>query len=456
MKFHPFLRVGSTLALLVPLLSPATAQPLPELWRRALASDPAVATAAAQWRAAEERLVQARAAYGPNVVVTGNHNNNRVEEAPAFETRQFHARQFVLQLTQPLLRLSLGAGRDSARGQAEQAQAQLDQARQDSGQRLAEALFDLLKARDALTLLQAQRAVTAEQLAAAQRKYRIGDAPVTDLREAEAKADVVAAQLAGAEHELQLRLQLLAELTGTPAQELLARGLPGGVLPTLSADTLPQWLQDALDSSPQVRQAQRAVEVAAAEVDKARSAHAPTLDLTASKSASKDTGTVLTSQGRRYDASQVGVSLNVPLFASGATQSHVREALALQDKAQSELDTARRTVSISVRQQFAATLSALAQARGFATAVKSGELALRANRRGYEVGLRVMAELLDAQSRLFDARRELSRSTYDAWLGLARLQALAGRLDESAFQQLDSLLVAEVQPAELLQRDRSR
>jgi outer membrane protein len=456
MTFHRFLRGASALVFLPLLLVPAKAQPLPELWQRALDSDPAVVAAAAQWRAAEERLVQARAAYGPTVALTGSHNNNRVEEPPDSQTRPFHARQLVLQLNQPLLRPALGAGRDSAHRQAQQALAQLEQARQESGQRLAEACFDLLKARDALSLLQAQRAVTAEQLAAAQRKYRIGSAPVTDLREAEAKADVVAAQLAGAEQELQLRLQLLAELTGMQAQDLLGRGLEQGALPSLPADALALWLQDALDRSPQVRQAQRAVEVAAAEVDKARAAHAPTLDLTASQTASRDTGTVLTAQGRRYNASQVGVSLNVPLFASGATQSRVREALALQDKAQGELDAARRTVSISVRQQYAAILSALAQARGFTTAVRSGEVALQANRRGYEVGLRVMAELLDAQSKLFDARRELSRSSYDAWLGLARLQALAGRLDAPAFQQLDRQLVTESPAAQVPQRERAR
>ena len=42
-----------------------SAQGLPELARLALASDPAVAGAAAQVRAAEHRVTQARASFGP-------------------------------------------------------------------------------------------------------------------------------------------------------------------------------------------------------------------------------------------------------------------------------------------------------------------------------------------------------------------------------------------------------
>lgn len=419
---------------------PGAAQTLPELWQAALARDPGVAVAAAQARAAEERVVQAGAAFGPTLALTGNYGDTRLREAPADETRPFWARQASLQLNQPLLRPALLPGLKGARAQAEQALALLAQARQDLAQRVAEACFDLLRARDTVLQLRAQRAFTAEQLGAAQRRYRIGSAPVTDLREAEARADLVAAQLAAAEHELQLRQQLLEELAGMQPQVLLRRGLAEDQLPALPPGTLAQWVDEAQASSPRVQQAQRALEVAEAEVSRARAAHAPTLDLTASQTLSKDTGTLTTAQARRYEATQVGVNLNLPLFASGAIQSRVREALAQQDRAAGELEGARRAVAVEVRQQFSAAQSALAQARGYATAVKSADVALRASRRGWETGLRVLGDALDAQSRLFDAQREFTRARYDAWLGQLRLQALAGRLGAEDFGQMEARL----------------
>ena len=77
----------------------------------------------------------------------------------------------------------------------------------------------------------------------------------------------------------------------------------------------------------------------------------------------------------------------------------------------------------------------------------SAEVALRANRRGYEVGVKVSGEVLDAQSRLFEAQRDLSRSRYDAWLNWLRLQAAVGRLNDTELAKVDALLVAQ-KPAE--------
>jgi outer membrane protein len=64
---------------LLPLLIalPATAQTLPELATRALDADPGVRATAAALRAADERLFQAKAAYGPTANVTVTSNKSR-------------------------------------------------------------------------------------------------------------------------------------------------------------------------------------------------------------------------------------------------------------------------------------------------------------------------------------------------------------------------------------------
>jgi outer membrane protein len=425
----------------------AAAQPLPELARLALAADPVVVGAEAQARAAEQRLVQARAAFGPTLNLTANQSETDYKDLSTSDSRPFRGKQVVLQLTQPVLRPALFSGLRSAEAQHAQARAQHEQARLASLQRLMEACFDLLKARDTLRFARSQQLSTGEQMAAAQRKYRVGTAPVTDVREAEAKADVVAAQLAAAEHEVQMRQQILAELVGRPVDALLVRSLQDDRLPPLEPAAVARWLDDAQAASPQVAQARLALDAAVAEVERASLGHAPTLDLTASHTRNRDTGSINILAPRRYDATQVGVNFNLPLFASGATQSKVQEAIALRDKAQGELDAARRGVVLGVRQQWSAALSAMAQAQGYATAVRSGELSLQANRRGYEVGVRVAAEVLDAQTKLFESQREMTRSRYDAWLGLVRLKVLAGRLDDTDLAQLDGLLVERPLPA---------
>lgn len=439
---------GLVVALTAPMFS--WAQALPDLYRAAFANDPALSAAQAQVRAAEQRVVQAQASFGPTVGVVANKSETRYSEAPDFGMRPFASKQLALQLSQPLLRPALIHSLTQAEAQLEQAQAQLRQAQTESMQRLVESFFDVLKARDALTLLLAQRAATAEQMNAAQRSFKIGTAPVTDVREAEAKADSVAAQLAAAEFELDLRQQMLAELVGQPVAGLMERGLTGERLPTLAAPSVLDWIGGALSQSAQLQQAQQALLVAQAEVDKAWMGHGPTADLTFNYTMSSETGSATSPFPRRADSTAVGLNVNIPLFASGGTHAKVREAMAQRDKAQSDVDTARRNVTLGVRQGFSATLSAASQARGLEAAVKSGETALRANKRGYEVGMRVNAEVLDAQTRLFEARRDLSRARYDAWVSLAKLKAVAGRLVESDLEELDGLL-AQLPPDAMLQ-----
>jgi outer membrane protein len=437
--------VASACAVSIGLPGVVHAQRLPDLYRAALAADPQVQGALSQVRAAEQRLVQAKAGFGPTAVITAGKSQTRYYEAPAFDMRPFSSKQVNLQVTQPVFRPALLAALEQAQFQQEQAQAQWQQSQADAIQRLVEASFDVLKARDALAFLRSQRAATAEQLTAAQRSFRIGTVPITDVREAEAKADTVAAQLAAAEYELDLKQQVVAELTGEPAPGLLRRGLTGEHLPAIEPSSLGDWLNEALAHSAQLRQAQHALGAAGAEVRRAEYGHAPTAELTFTHGLSSESGSVTSSQRRRADSTQVGVNVNIPLFAGFGTQAKVEEAIALKDKAQSEVDAARRNLTLGVRQGFTTTLSAISQARGLDAAVKSSQTALRANQRGYEVGMRVNAEVLDAQTKLYEALRDRSRARYDAWVNYFKLKALAGRLAEADVGELDALLV-EVDP----------
>ena len=437
------LRAGLLASALL-LTAPATqAQVLADLLRSALAADPAVGGAQSQIRAAEQRLVQARAGFGPSAALALNKNETRYNEAPAFNLRRFASQQASLQITQPLVRVALLHARDVAQAQLEQAQAALAQARAESTVRLVEAALDVLKARDALALIAAQQIAAEEQLAAARRKFTVGNVSIIDVREAEGKIDTVAAQGIAAQAELDLKQQLVTELVGRAAPELMDRGLAGDQMPVLKAADVLVWISDAQLASPQLRQAQLALLAAEAEVRKAWQGHAPTADLTYTYTMSSDTGTVTSSFPRRGDTSQVGLSVNIPLFASGATHAKVRETEALRDKAQNDVDAARRAVQVGVRQNFSASLSQVGLARGLETATRSLDAAFQANRRGYEVGLKVNVDVLDAQTKLFESRRDLSRARYDAWLSFLKLKSFAGQLMDGDVDRLDALLILE-------------
>jgi outer membrane protein len=417
----------------------------------ALALDPALAGAQAQLHAAQERVFQARASYGPTASASLENNQARYTEGDAL--RMFHGTVSQLQITQPLLRTDLLPALNSAQAQLEQSRATLGQLRAEATVHLLEALFDTLKARDTTTLVQAQRLAAEEQLALARRSFQVGNVSVIDVREAEARIDTVDAQALAAAADLQLKQQFVAELVGRPLPELLERSVAGDRLPELAPSGLVDWLADASTRNLQLQAARRALDAAEAELDKAWKAHAPTLNLTYNYTNNADSGTVTSVFARHGESSTIGVSLNVPLFASGATQSKVREAMALRDKAQSDVDAARRSVQLGVRQSFSAALGSVAVAHGLETATRSLEVALHANRRGYEVGMKIGAEVLEAQSKVFESRRDMLRARYDAWLNYLKLTSFAGTLDEAGIAEIDRLLVA-TPPAQPLPRAR--
>lgn len=432
----------------------AQAQWLAGLTREAQALDPAVTAAQAQLRAADERVVQARAGFGPTAALSYTNNDTRYAEAPAYDTRPFGGHQTTLQVTQPLLRTLLYPTLQGADAQLEQSAAQLEQARSESALRFLEASFEALKARDTLSLARAQRLSTEEQLASAQRSFKVGTVTVVDVRDAEAKLATVDAQILAAQADLELRAQYVAELLGRPVPELLARRFAAGELPDLPQTGVLDWLSEAQLRNPQVIAARHAFDAAEAEVRKAWTGHAPTVDLTYRYTQSSDTGTETSVFARRGNSSQVGVSINVPLFASGATQSKVREAFAMRDKAQSDVDAARRSVQVSVRQAFTSALSSSGLARGLEKAAQALEVALKANRRGYEVGMKVGVDVLEAQSKLFETRRDLSRARYDSWLNFLRLKSLSGRLQDADLDAVDRLLAVAPEDAPLTSRRR--
>jgi outer membrane protein len=437
------------------LFAPALlhAQSLTELVRNAVAIDPAVTAAQAQLVGAEQRLTQAKAGFGPTINGTATASRTRytdylhIDPETGRGVREYHSRNYGLEVKQPLLNTALFYAYQSAAAQVEQAHGALEQARADSQEKFVEACFEVLKSRDDVRFLDIEKAATAEQLATAQHSFKAGTVAIPDVREAEAKADTVASQLVAAQFDLQMREQVLEELAGGPVPAMVTRGLDGTRMPMLDRGSMLEWLADAAAASPQIRQAQAALDAAEADALKAGQGHAPTVEASGSYTHGNETGSETSTFPRVWQGLTATITLNVPLYAGGATQAHVVEAMALRDKARSDLEAARRSVAISVRQDFISSLSAMHQAEGLASAAKSDEVALAANKRGYQVGMKINAEVLDAQQKLFEARRDLSKARYDAWLNFIKLNAVTGRLDEMQIALLDAVLVSQVNAA---------
>jgi outer membrane protein len=187
-------------------------------------------------------------------------------------------------------------------------------------------------------------------------------------------------------------------------------------------------------------------EVARLETEKARAGHLPTVGVNASLSdsytrLSGDTRTgpfgPLTGPG---PAGSVSLQINLPLFAGYSVENRVKETLQLEDKAQNDLEAARRNAAQATRSAFFNVQSLRAQVQALEAAEASSKLALEATELGYKVGVRVNIEVLNAQTQLYTAQRDVAKARYDVIFNGLRLRQVTGLLTPQDVANVDALL----------------
>ncbi|TFZ00161.1 TolC family outer membrane protein [Ramlibacter humi] len=420
---------------------PAGAQSLQELYESARAYDAAWQSARSQYDANLARAEQARAGILPTAGLAATVSRSSFEINNPRLDRGFGTQGATLTASQPLYRPANWATWQQGKLQVDLAEAQLTAASQDLIIRVSQAYFDVLAAQDTLAFVRAQKTAVNEQLASAKRNFEVGTATITDTREAQARFDLVTAQEIQAENDLRVRKLALDTLTGRTEAQPLPMAVPLA-LPAPEPSSVEAWVSQAEAASPTIAQARTNVDIADWEVEKAKAGHKPTVDLTASYGVQRNlNGTTTTLVDSRTNLGQVGVTVNLPLFAGFATQNRIRETLALEEKAKTDLENARRTVAQATRTAYYGVISGQGQVRALEAAEASSQLALDANRLGYQVGVRINIDVLNAQSQLFQTKRDLAQARYNVLLGHLRLRQANGTLQSEDLTRLNALVV---------------
>jgi outer membrane protein len=427
------------LALTAAFVLPAQAQSLVELYDAARSFDASYQSAKSLYEANLSKAEQAKAGLLPTVGLGMGVNRTNIDsDIDTFE-RSYGNQSATLSASQPLYRPANVATAAQGKKSAEVALAQLQAADQDLIVRVSQAYFDVLTAGDSLNFVKAQKSAVSEQLASAKRNFEVGTATITDTREAQARFDLVLAQEIAAENDLRVKKLALDQLTGKAGAEPKPLAVPVVIAPVAPAD-VNAWVSQSEAMSPAVRQAQLGLEVAQLETQKAQAGNKPTLDLNGSYNITKNNGSSNSTLDYRTNVAQVGLNLNWPLFAGYAIQNRVKETLSLEDKARSDLDVAKRSVAQTTRAAYFGVESGLGQVKALEAAEASSQSALDATKLGYQVGVRINIDVLNAQTALFDTKAKLAKARYDVLLGGLKLRQANGSLKADDLNAVNALL----------------
>lgn len=409
------------------------------VYRDAVANDSVFAAARFANQAAQERTPQARAGLLPNVNAGLEATQTYYRsETPNF-SRDFHGWGPTISVSVPLYRPANWDAVDQARLSVLSADAILAQSRQDLILRVTLAYFDVLAAFDALTALEASKKATAEQLAQARREFEVGTKTIVDTHEAQARYDLIVAQEQVARGDLIIRSNALRSIIGRDPGNLLPLRDQPDLLPP-QPGSVESWAKQAEESSLTVAVARATTDIARIEIERARHGYYPTLDLVAQANRERSTGSISQTTSNTQTVGTIGLQLNVPLYTGGLIQSRVREAVANEDRTKQELESARRNAAQSARQAYTGVDYGLTQVRALESAEVSSRSQLDSTRLGYQVGVRINLDVLNATTQLFNTQRDLKRARYDFLVNGLRLKSAVGGLTEKDIDAINALL----------------
>jgi len=432
----------------------AQAADLIQVYQQALANDATFASARSSLDAGRERITQGRAGLLPTISASGSYTRNRGDFVPPNEgidivdgeivnnqrrNQDNNSKVYTVSLSQPVFNLGLWESYQQSKLSQAIAEATFAQAQLDLITRVSQAYFDVLTAQDNLTSTQAQKVATTEQLASAKRNFEVGTQTITDTHEAQAAYDLVVAQEFAAINDLDNKRTALQVIVGKAPGELAPLRTGVTISPPEPA-VVETWVGAAEGQNYSVISAQLNLEIAKREIARNRANHLPTANLTALAQRAEATGAAIGTNGVTNNKA-IGLTLNVPIFNGFAVTSKVRETIALEDKSRNDLEAIKRAAAQNARQAYLGMNSGLAQVKALEAAEVSSKSSLDSNKLGYQVGVRINIDVLNAQKLLYATQKDLSKARYDTIMNGLRLKSAAGSLKEEDLAPINALLV---------------
>ena len=424
----------------------AHAEDLLQSYELARTSDPQLAAAEASRLATREGAVQSRAAFLPQIggSVSADYSDTRSRLGNGLSPSDGRgSRAYGVSVDQSVFDLGNISRNRAQRALAEGANFQLEAASDSLITRTSAAYFNVLVAMETLSAAEAQETALKKQFDFADKRLEVGLAPITDVHEARAQYDRARANTIVTRNALEDAYRALEEITGKDVRLLMA--LPQDFQPQLpSVLDATGWVQTAIDNNPALKAKELEVRSAEAGVDAARAGHLPSVGLRGSYGNSRPFGeSIGPIEVESSNSSTIGLTVSIPIFAGGATQSRVRQALAQRDATADLLEQQKRALVRSTRNAYSTLVAGVSEVEARKAAVFSARSAYDASQVGLEVGTRTVLDVLNNQQTLFNAEREYALSRYDFLQNRLLLEQAAGTLDLDDLQDVNRLLTVD-------------
>ncbi|GAB3383634.1 TolC family outer membrane protein [Spongiibacter taiwanensis] len=446
----------------------ALADTLLDVYELALKNDPVLKQAEANYRANLETENIALSGLLPQVVGQAYYEDAETDSERASTTitddgmggttssiidqkasTDSETEAYSVSLTQPIFDLPAWFTFKAGKAVSEQAKAQLAYDQQDLIVRVAEAYFNVLRAKENLDASKAEEKAANRQLEQTQQRFDVGLIAITDVHEARAVYDGIVAQRLGFEGSLAIARENLSTLTGQEHHNLWSLQDSFPIAMPEPSDRS-EWVEFALANNYLLKAAGANRDSAYQNAQAKKMEHLPTV--TGSFTYSKQdldgsttfnpTSAFATPPDSYSETEALRVTLTVPLFAGGGISAARRQAFEQYNAAQQGSINILRQVIAGTRAQHIAVNTDVQTVKARKQNIISARSALDATEAGYEVGTRNIVDVLEAQRNLYAAMRDYTNARYDYVLDVLRLKQNAGTLSPADINDLNTWLEA--------------
>ncbi|RJL18523.1 outer membrane channel protein TolC [Pectobacterium polaris] len=417
------------------------AENLLQVYQQAKSTNPDLRSSAATRDAAFEKINQARSPLLPQLGINAGYTYNKgYRDSNGVNNNEKSA---TLQLTQTLFDMSKWRALTLQEKQAGIEDVTYQTAQQNLMLNTATAYFNVLRAIDSLSYINAQKQAIYRQLDQTTQRFNVGLVAITDVQNARSQYDSVLANEVLARNTLDNALESLRQITGNFYPQLA--GLNIERFSTQKPEAVNNLLKEAENRNLNLLSARLSQDLAREQIRSAETGYMPTLDLTASTGVSDTRYSGSRTNSGNFndtDAGQhrVGINFTLPLYSGGATNSQVKQAQHSYVSSSELLESAHRSVIQIVRSSFNNISASISSINAYKQAEVSAQSSLDAMEAGYQVGTRTIVDVLNATTTLYNAKQQLSSARYDYLINQLNIKSAQGTLNENDLQALNASL----------------
>jgi len=280
------------------------------------------------------------------------------------------------------------------------------------------AYMDVIRDRATVELNANNVKVLQTNLEATSDRFEIGDVTRTDVAQSEARLALAQSRLTLAQGRATASEQNYRRVIGQQPGQLQ----PPPPLPPFPA-TADEAVRIALVNNPDLISITRQAEAAGYDVKSVRGTRLPTISGVASADYFDATGDDFGLQSGT--ATSIGAQARIPLYQGGLPSARIRRAQAIEGQTFEQRVATERSVVAVTRSAFADYQAAADAIKSSEVAAKANELALEGVRAENSVGTRTILDVLDAEQELLNTQVLLVTARRDAYVaGFQLLNAM--------------------------------